>query len=137
MDILNRLERDYADFGDALIVNVEYFSGYNFKNRSIQSEEVTITISCFNINKPYDESRELVSLKCSDISYLSLKKYNGMIYQALLIKIENVYVLDFFPDLVAAENGNGVVGHENPDSICIIKCKEIEFKVISEDKASC
>ena len=134
MDILKLIESEYADFGDALITNVEYFSGYNFENKSINEEEITITISCFNINKPFGESNELISLKCSDISYLNLKKYNGMIYQALLEKNGNEYTIDFFPELIGKVDEDGLISKENYDSICIVKCKNIEFKLIAKSK---
>lgn len=130
MDVLEQIENNYSDFGDALITNFEYVSGYNFENKSIQKEEIIITISCFNINKPFGESNELITLKCSDISYLNLKKYSGMIYQALLKKNENEYVLVFFPELLSAEDGSGLIIKENLDSICIVKCNHIEFKII-------
>lgn len=132
MNILKQIENNYSDFGDALITNFEYVSGYNFENKSIQKEEIIITISCFNINKPLGESNELITIKCSDISYLNLKKYNAMIYKALLKKDENEYVLDFFPELLNAEDGNGLIGKESLDSICIVKCNRIEFKIIAE-----
>ena len=131
MNILKQIKKDYADFGDALITNVEYFAGFNFETKKNQEEEITITISCFNINKPFGESNELISLKCSDISYLNLKKYNGMIYQALLEKNENEYTIDFFPELIGKVEEDGLISKENNDSICIVKCKNIAFKLIA------
>ncbi len=62
MDVINQLKNDYGDFGDALIVNFEYFSGFNFEKKSYQEEEVSIAISCFNINKPFGQSNELILL---------------------------------------------------------------------------
>lgn len=133
MDIINQIENDYGDFGDALIVNTEYFSGYNYNNKSFHEETLTIMISCFNIKKAYGESNELISLKFSGISYLNLKKYHGMIYQALLEKDNNNdYVIDFFPELIANKDQNGLTSKENYDSICIVKCKRIEFKLLAE-----
>lgn len=132
MDVINQLKNDYGDFDDALIVNFEYFSGFNFEKKSYQEEEVSIAISCFNINKPFGQSNELILLKCSDISYLNLKKYHGMIYQALLVKNEDEYVIDFFPELIGKEDGVGLISKEYYDSICIVKCKHIEFKLINK-----
>ena len=131
--MLKQIINDYEDFGDALITDVKYYSGFDYSTLKFSEESLEITISCGNKNKDYDS--ELITIYCTQITHLSLKKYNGMIFMAYLNEEESEITMDFFPELLSNPNGGGLIGKPNLNSDCIIKCRAIDYKVI-DSKAS-
>ena len=129
MNLLNELTENYGDFHDALITNFEYHSGFNFEDKTFEKGQIKVTLSCFNKNKEFKESNELITITCSEITYLNMREYGRMIFQALLIKNKDEYTLDFYPDLLSSKSGNGFIGKEKLDSDLIIKCKIIEYRI--------
>ncbi|WP_162533645.1 hypothetical protein [Dokdonia sp. Dokd-P16] len=128
MNLLSEIADNYGDFHDALITNFEYNSGFKFEDHSCGKGQIKITLSCFNRNKEFKDSNELITITCSDISYLNMREYGAMIIQALLIKNKDEYTLDFYPELLS-KSGNGLIAKEKLDSDLIIKCKIIEYRI--------
>ena len=129
MTLLNELADNYGDLHDALITNFEYNSGFKFEDQSCGKGQIKITLSCFNRKKEFKDSNELITITCSDISYLNMREYGAMIIQALLIKNKDEYTLDFYPELLSNKSGNGLIAKEKLDSDLIIKCKIIEYRI--------
>jgi len=129
MNLLNELGDKYGDFHDALITNFEYNSGFTFEDQSCGKGQIKITLSCFNRKKEFKDSNELITITCSEITYLNMREYGTMIFQALLIKNKDEYTLDFYPELLSNKNGNGLIGKEKLDSNLIVKCKIIEYRI--------
>ncbi len=128
--MLNQLIDNYGDFGDALITEFTYRSNIDKNTLEVKNnDEVELYISCFNKKRNYE--RNLIQVICRDIIYYNFHQIEGMIFQALLNNVNGIIVLDFFPELQSNPNGYGLISKEKSDSDCIIKCKEVNYIVIS------
>jgi len=133
MKVLERIKLEYGDFHDALVVNFKYDSGFDYSTKEITIDKIKIRISCFNLNKKFSESNELIELICTDINYLNFSKPNSMIFQAFIEKNENEYILDFDPIITSdRETGKDLISKENENSSFIVKCNKIEFNILEQ-----
>jgi len=133
MKVLEQINFEYGDFHDAIIVEFNYDSGFDFNNKKISTDKIRIKLSCFNINKEFSKSNELIEIICYDIKYFKFLNANFMIFQALLEKNDtDEYILDFDPIITTdRETGKEWISKENENSDLIIKCKNIEFKKLA------
>ncbi|MNQ96316.1 hypothetical protein D3C85_1119130 [compost metagenome] len=127
--MLKNLIENYEDFGDALITEIHYKSNFNYQNVVKSGKhEIDILISCFNRNRDYE--RDLIKITCIDIKSLKIQKSESMIFGALMKEEEGIITLDFFPILdTVTDEGDFILG-ENIESDCIIKCREVIYKVL-------
>lgn len=127
--MLKNLIENYEDFGDALITEIHYKSNFNYQNVVKSGKhEIDILISCFNRNRDYE--RDLIKITCIDIKSLKIQKSESMIFGALMKEEEGIITLDFFPILDTVTDEGDFILRENIESDCIIKCREVIYKVL-------
>ena len=121
--------KNYEDFGDALITEIHYRSNFNYQDvAECGKHEIDIFISCSNRNR--DHERDLIKITCIDLKSLKIQKSERMIFGALMKDEEGIITLDFFPIIETVTDEGKFILSENIESDCIVKCKEVIYKVI-------
>ena len=104
--MIEKLIENYYDFGDAIVLNVEYKTNIDvgFTGSEKKIDETIIFISCFNRLEDY--ARETIRIVFSEIQEFRHIKYSGMIMDTYFGKENGFYIVDFDPIITADENGN-------------------------------
>ena len=122
--MLNEIIDKYGKFPDSLIKVVKYSISISEKN----DDSVETIISCFNGKE--ENKREIIRIIFKNIELIKFSQINcfpSLFLNEIYIKKENngLITFDFFP-----------IDHfdyleENPNSNLIIKCKNIEYEIIT------
>ncbi|REG88563.1 hypothetical protein [Flavobacterium aquicola] len=124
-----KLIENYQDFGDALILNVEYKSNIDLSNNTFKSgiSEVILIISCFNRLK--ENTREIIKIKFSDIEDFRFVKYDRMIMDTYIGKENEFYLIDFDP-IISTDKNENWINKKNSNSELSIKFKNLHYEKI-------
>lgn len=124
-----KLIENYQDFGDAIILNVEYKSNVDVSNTTFKNlaSEVILIISCFNRLK--ENERETVKIKFSEIAAFRFINYNRMIMDTYIGKENEYFVIDFDPIIDTDKNGEWIT-KKNVNSELSIKFKNLKYELI-------
>jgi hypothetical protein len=123
-----KLIENYQDFGDAIILNVEYKSNIDLSNNTFKNgiSEAIIIISCFNRLK--ENVRETIKIKFSEIKEFRFMKYDRMIMDTYVGKENEYYIIDFDPIIDTNKNGEWV-NKKNLNSELSIKFKNLNYEI--------
>jgi hypothetical protein len=123
-----KLIENYQDFGDGIILNVEYKSNIDLSNNNFKNgiSEVIIIISCFNRLK--ENEREIIKIKFSDIEEFRFIKYDRMIMDTYFSKENEYYIIDFDPIIDTDKNGEWI-NKKNLNSELLIKFKNLNYEI--------
>lgn len=126
-EALNRIEREYGDFHDALII------GFNYEyNLETYSSNIHVKLSAYNLDGIH---HDIIDLEFVNVKSYQFNNYVGMIFTIKAdTTTDSTIVIDFEP-LIASSNGQGNLKLDfNPDSACIIESSEIKYKRIERIK---
>ena len=123
-----KLIENYQDFGDAIILNVEYKSNIDLSNNNFKNgiSEAIIIISCFNRLK--ENEREIIKIKFSEIDEFRFIKYDRMIMDTYFGKENDHYIIDFDPIIDNDINGEWS-NKKNLNSELSIKFKNLNYEI--------
>lgn len=124
-----KLIENYQDFGDAIILNVEYKSNIDLSKNTVKNgiSEAIIIISCFNRLK--ENEQEIIKIKFSEIEEFRFIKYDRMIMDTYVGKENEYYIIDFDPIIDTDKNGEWI-NKENLNSELSIKFKTLNYEII-------
>ena len=122
------LIKNYEDFGDAIILNVEYKSNIDLSDNKLKNgtSEAIVVISCFNRLK--ENERETIKIKFSEIEEFRFIKYDRMIMDTYFGKENEYYIIDFDPIIDTDKNGEWI-NRKNLNSEFLIKFKTLNYEV--------
>ena len=127
--MIEKLIKNYEDFHDALVLNVEYKTNIDLSNGIYKTGviEVILIISCFNRLK--ENERETIKIKLSEVEEFRYIKYDGMIMDTFIKKENDFYIIDFDPIIDTDKNGEWI-NKKNLNSALSIRFKNIFYEII-------
>lgn len=127
--MIEQLINNYSDFGDALVLNVEYKTNINLSNNSFKDgiKEVIIIISCFNHLREFE--REIIKIQLTEVEEFRYIKFDGMIMDTFVHKENEFFVIDFDP-IVTTDKLGEWINKKNLNSGLSIKFKKLHYEKI-------
>jgi hypothetical protein len=127
--MIEQLINNYGDFGDALVVNVEYKTNVDLSNNSFKdgTKEVIVIISCFNLLKEFE--REIIKIQLTEVEEFRHIKYDRMIMDTFVEKENDSFVIDFDPIITTDKSGEWIT-KKNLNSGLSIKFKKLHYEII-------
>ena len=124
-----KLIENYQDFGDAIILNVEYKSNIDLSNNKFKNgiSEAIIIMSCFNRLK--ENVKEIIKIKFHEIEEFRFIKFDRMIMDTYVGKENEYYIIDFDPIIDTDKNGEWI-SEKNLNSELSIKFKNLNYEII-------
>jgi hypothetical protein len=127
--MIEQLINNYGDFGDALVLNVEYKTNVDLSNNSFKdgTKEVIVIISYFNHLKEFE--REIIKIQLTEVEEFRHIKYDGMIMDTFIEKENDSFVIDFDPIITTDKSGEWIT-KKNLNSGLSIKFKKLLYEII-------
>ncbi|MFM2213417.1 MAG: hypothetical protein RL427_680 [Bacteroidota bacterium] len=127
--MMEQLIKNYAEFHDALVLNVEHKTNIAVKNASFEasSQEVILVLSCYRSNT-YGE-KDMISIKFSEVEAFQYSKLDDLVTSLFIGMEHDFYVLDFDP-IITSDKVGAWLTKRNLDSKLSITFKTLTYAII-------